>query len=730
MHRSIVRFLLWVSILLSLCFGAYAEEAGFVGSWRCISFVYEGNTYFAVDVDFEAVFDLAENGVAEIRLDGETEIASWSIAGGAPVVTAANGAYAFAQNGDLLEMTDSGVRMSFGREPDAVNVNPPEAAGFVPSGSITAAQEFDYMGMWRLTSFAYNGVTYVGEEIGTDLAFLFSCYNNVQVIVNGESRNTHWAIQNGAILADTGQMLYRFMPDGEKLVVQEEGSLLTFERDLAGSVNVWPWGSAKRLEGKSLLVSIFVTLDGYGWSDGEIVSAMEKLAIASGYICDRGMEYGKDVEFVYDFEAHPDLRYDMRFEGNLFEYPEHDRQLTKDEKDALRKTHEAIMRFMEEHVPYRALADRYQTDSIAFVVHVNKHARSYAAPYSVGGVNSDAEIAVVFDDSPAVYAHEILHLFGAVDFYRADDEMYVSDEVVAYVKKHFPTDIMVTNYGKGGEITNELTRLTALGLGWIDDVPELERFPELKSNIPGAYTPHYDQLFNKNDEYEYSLEGGKATITGYLIRFERDPVLVIPDTLDGYPVTGIGMYAFGKFTELTSVIIPAGVASIENNPFSDCASLTCFEVSPDNPAYSQIDGVLFDKGQKTLIAYPGGRKGEYNIPQGVEHIGYYAFKSCSGLPGLAIPDSVTDIGHGAFYQNAGLISLTIPDSVTSIAGFAFNSCDQLTSVIIPASVKEIGNRAFDRCPRLTLSVAEGSYGEKYAQENGIRYVIDPGLLAE
>ncbi|MCL2545276.1 MAG: leucine-rich repeat domain-containing protein, partial [Clostridia bacterium] len=70
---------------------------------------------------------------------------------------------------------------------------------------------------------------------------------------------------------------------------------------------------------------------------------------------------------------------------------------------------------------------------------------------------------------------------------------------------------------------------------------------------------------------------------------------------------------------------------------------------------------------------------------------------------------------------AGIISVTLPDSVKSIAGFAFNSCPQLTGVVIPAGVKEIGNRAFDRCPRLTLFVAEGSYGEKYAQENGIRY---------
>ena len=720
MNRSIVRFLFPVLILLFLCFGAYAQEADFVGRWYLITVDYGEAIYNAADMDYEEIYEFFEDGTVTFTINGVIGSTTWRLENGAPVVTFSDAEFVFQPKGDRIETTNGGVLMSYGREPGIAQGNQSKAAEFVPSGAITAAQEFDYMGMWRLTSYEYDGVTYAGENMGTDLAFLFFFYNNAEVITNGESRIIRWGIQNGAILADVGSSLYRFMPDGEKLVVLEEGFLMTFERDIPGSVNVTPWGSAKRLDGKSLLVSIFVTLDGHGWSDAEIIVAKEKLTIASEYMRDMGLEYGKDVELVYDFEAHPDLRYDMRFEGSIHEEPEHDNEWTKEERHEADMTYRALERFIEEHIPYAALADRYQTDSIAYVVHVNKRARSYAYPFRVGQNERHAEIAVVFDDSPAVYAHEILHLFGAVDYYRADEEFYVSAEVVAYMKKNFPTDIMVTNYGKDGRITNDLTRLTALGLGWTHDVPELERFPELKSNIPGAYTPHYEELYHKSDAYQYSLKDGKATITGYLILFERDPVLVIPDTVDGYPVTGIGMYAFGKYAELTSVTIPAGITGIENNPFSDCASLTHFEVSPDNPAYTQIDGVLYDKRQKTLIAYPGGRKGEYTIPQGVERIGYYAFKS-GGLTGLTIPDSVTDIGHGAFYQCAGIISVTLPDSVKSVAGFAFNSCPQLTSVVIPAGVKEIGNRAFDRCPRLTLSVAEGSYGEKYAQENGIRY---------
>jgi len=113
--------------------GAFAQEAEFIGRWYCISFVYEGDTYMAADVDFEVVFDLHENGTAELTLTGETEPVSWHVEDGAPVVTAADSAYVFKRNEDMLEMTDGGVLMSFGREPGTAQ------------DSQTGATAFDYV---------------------------------------------------------------------------------------------------------------------------------------------------------------------------------------------------------------------------------------------------------------------------------------------------------------------------------------------------------------------------------------------------------------------------------------------------------------------------------------------------------------------------------------------------------------------------------------------------------
>ena len=45
------------------------------------------------------------------------------------------------------------------------------------------------------------------------------------------------------------------------------------------------------------------------------------------------------------------------------------------------------------------------------------------------------------------------------------------------------------------------------------------------------------------------------------------------------------------------------------------------------------DGVLYDKNQNALMAYPVAKSGEYEIPQGIEKIGAFAFQYCgSGVP--------------------------------------------------------------------------------------------------
>jgi hypothetical protein len=73
-------------------------------------------------------------------------------------------------------------------------------------------------------------------------------------------------------------------------------------------------------------------------------------------------------------------------------------------------------------------------------------------------------------------------------------------------------------------------------------------------------------------------------------------------------------------------------------------------VDPNNPAYSSIAGVLFNKGETSLIEYPLEISGEsYSIPDTVTNIGAYAFYLCGNLGSVTIPPGVTSVGQAAFY---------------------------------------------------------------------------------
>ena len=145
--------------------------------------------------------------------------------------------------------------------------------------------------------------------------------------------------------------------------------------------------------------------------------------------------------------------------------------------------------------------------------------------------------------------------------------------------------------------------------------------------------------------------------------------VTLPDS-----VTHIGDYAFYQ-CGITSMNIPAGVNNIAGTSFYGCV-LTHFDVSPDNPVYEQIDGVLFDKQQKKLLSYPSARTGPYTVPEGV----------------------------------------------TSIAGYAFFKSDGLTTVTIPSSVTDINWGTFEGCDDVVLIVQAGSYAEEYAIDNDIAYI--------
>lgn len=116
--------------------------------------------------------------------------------------------------------------------------------------------------------------------------------------------------------------------------------------------------------------------------------------------------------------------------------------------------------------------------------------------------------------------------------------------------------------------------------------------------------------------------------------------------------------------------------------FYDC-TIDAYEVPEDHPLYQAIDGVLFSKDGKTLLAYPGGRTDEhYDVPAGVEHIWPYAFGT-DYLKTISLPIGLKTIGSGAFATCGRLQSIAVPLTVTEIGDYAFWRCVSLELVSLP-----------------------------------------------
>lgn len=132
--------------------------------------------------------------------------------------------------------------------------------------------------------------------------------------------------------------------------------------------------------------------------------------------------------------------------------------------------------------------------------------------------------------------------------------------------------------------------------------------------------------------------------------------VVIPESVTyesvSYKVSKICSSAFYGCSYLRSVRIPKTVQLVdyEGNTFELCTNLESILVDAENEAYCDVNGVLFTKDMSTLVAYPRGRQGKYDIPGVAQIVGDVAFYKCRRLLGVTLPESINEIRVGAFRE--------------------------------------------------------------------------------
>ncbi len=252
----------------------------------------------------------------------------------------------------------------------------------------------------------------------------------------------------------------------------------------------------------------------------------------------------------------------------------------------------------------------------------------------------------------------------------------------------------------------------------------------------------------KGNQFTFTTNNGTLTITGYT---GLGGDVTIPGRIDDLLVTGVGSSAFSSRYSLTSVTMPNSVTSIGADAFSDCVrlanvtipssvtrigagafigcrSLSAITVDANNPAYSSVDGVLFDKNQATLMQYPASKAGgDYSIPSSVASIGDYAFYYCTSLTNVTIPNSVTSIGEAAFQYCTGLTGVTIGSSVIRIGMSAFQACSRLSAITVDANnpaYSSVGGVLFDKSQTTLMQYPQGKAGSNYSIPSSVTGIGD------
>lgn len=149
--------------------------------------------------------------------------------------------------------------------------------------------------------------------------------------------------------------------------------------------------------------------------------------------------------------------------------------------------------------------------------------------------------------------------------------------------------------------------------------------------------------------YTYTVSDGKA----YIFEYEGSGGdIVVPRTLGGYPVCGIGGRAFSG-TNITSVTVHSGIEYAANEAFAFCQSLVSVEF--EGEATTLGAGIFAGcSALKSVI-----------LPSALASIPSDAFTGCSSLDNIILPDTLEIIEAYAFHETA-IKEITIPASVISI----------------------------------------------------------------
>lgn len=258
-------------------------------------------------------------------------------------------------------------------------------------------------------------------------------------------------------------------PTDEEVLVQPPAAIQPYEYRPA-----YDLGTCRNLKGNPLVVLLFLDDDESHWTAREIKQITDD-DITKGlqFIENEAERRGTELDFSVISYSTPFSGYTLRYEGSVIR----DLTVSGSSKDVLEQAAHDLG-FSSNWAMY----SKFKTDhnkqgntdnDVIFLTFLNKRGRSYTRN-TIKSTDEHyyTEHCVIFSKRLTLFeynrvdhtvAHELMHLFGAEDFYH--------DYRISLAEKYYPKDIMLT-YSQDFH-KSEISDLTAYSVGWIDIAPEL-----------------------------------------------------------------------------------------------------------------------------------------------------------------------------------------------------------------------------------------------------------------
>ena len=171
-----------------------------------------------------------------------------------------------------------------------------------------------------------------------------------------------------------------------------------------------------------------------------------------------------------------------------------------------------------------------------------------------------------------------------------------------------------------------------------------------------------------------------------------DGVVIIPEG-----ITHIKNNAFCFNRDVSMLVIPSTVTTIEESTVSLLENIRFIQVHPDNKSFVVIDGVLFSTDMTRVIKATNECMLD-DIPDSIKQIDPFAFAYCKTIEELDIPHSVTKVGEGAFHHSS-IKTIRFHNKLSSLKMDVLSECSDLVRVEMPKGLLRIERRAFADCTK-------------------------------